>query len=273
MKRVRVDDRTSKLRLDKSEKLGKIILKRNKNDFLTLLPKDLKLNVVKFLTRSEALSLGRCSSYLKSQVMSDNLWKAFIMRISPSLLDLPMRAVTDWKDKLKVFLMKPIRKKKKVLRMHLILKFDGVEFNLTLSNWRIVSFFERKINEAIEFFPEQDFQCDSDIYSVLGGTIMLLFTYDGMTSLFLPEFDLEENDKWFEEESGILTVRFELRDQLSEYRQAIWVDIFCHCSQVNLVKGVKSVRVFAELMNSTGDRINFPTVDIKKLIFKQLTWY
>lgn len=195
MKRKRVENvtfRRKKLGTRKKKNKRKRILKRTNKDSLSPLPKDLKLKLVSFLTRSETLRLGRCSRWLSREFISDDVWKVFIRRLSPSLLALPMRAVSNWRDKFKVFLKKPVRKNNnKVLRLHFILKVDGVVHSATLSNPRMDK--DDEEDELMRFFSGQNFDSNIPYDRVLYGSLMLLLTYDGMTSVLLPESDLHNN--------------------------------------------------------------------------------
>jgi len=164
--------------------------KRSKKDFLTLLPNDLKLKLVSFLTRSDTLCLASCSSSLKIDYLCDEVWKGFIRRISPSLLRLPMKVVSNWRDKLKVFLFKPVRKIDiKEVRLHLVLNVDGVVNCATLSNPWIYQ--DDQDVEWMRFCSAQDFESNIPWYRLEWGSLMLLLTYDGMTCVLLPESGLE----------------------------------------------------------------------------------
>jgi hypothetical protein len=161
-------------------------------DGISLLSKDLKLELVSFLTRSETLTLARCSSYLAKEFTSDDVWRAFIRRISPSLLCLPMKEVNNCRNKLKVFLQEPVRKINKTLELHLVLKFNGVVHAVTLSNPKMRKD-EEEWEEWVTFFSGHDFQSNIPCYKIRGCSIMLLLTYNGMTSVLVPEKKVLEN--------------------------------------------------------------------------------
>jgi len=188
MKRKRAENKRGKRKKARRRRRRK----RSTKDCLTPLPKDLKMKLVSFLTRSETLRLARCSSTLKRDFITDDVWKGFIRRVSPSLLWLPMKAVSTWKDKLKVFLQEPIRKNdNKVLRLHFVLKVDGVVHSATLSNPKMDQ--DDEEDELMRFYSGQDFESNIPYERVLHGSLMLLLTYDGMTSVLLPESDLHNN--------------------------------------------------------------------------------
>jgi len=181
-----------KIKRRKRKKTRRRRLKRSTKDCLTPLPKDLKLKLVSFLTRTDTLMLARCSRNLKTDLLSEDVWKSFIKRVSPSLLSLPMRAVSSWRDKFKVFLQEPVRKNdQKVLRLHFVLKVDGVVHSATLSNPRMEH--DDEEDELMRFHSGQNFNSNIPYDRVLHGTLMLLLTYDGMTSVLLPESDIHNN--------------------------------------------------------------------------------
>jgi hypothetical protein len=277
------------------QKLRKIRSRRNKakrrrrrvkppstKDSLTPLPKDLKLKLISFLTRSETLRLARCSRFLKRELTSEEVWKAFIKRMSPSLLALPMRAVNNWRDKFKVFLQEPVRKNdNKVLRLHFILKVDGVVHSATLSNPRMDQ--DDEEDELMRFFSGQDFDTHIPYDRVLQGTLMLLLTYDGMTSVLLPESSLLNNldflvhDKlslmFLDQMFGHLTVwvSIHFKWSLSGLADSSDEDVETEDGSDDLL-GVESVAFnVSRDVDVFGEEIE--TLDMDTLIAERLKWY
>jgi len=196
MKRPRDDETISlpKIRRMKNTKGGKLARKVEENDRLTSLAKDLKLVLVSFLTRSETLRLASCSISLKRELTSNEVWKVFIKGLSPSLLALPMKSVTNWRDKLKVIVLKRLEPQLeynyKLLQLHYVLKINGVEYSATLSN--PCSFNLGDISYSIKFQCELKFKSlieefhDHDDISLL-----VLLIYDGKTTVLIPEAKIE----------------------------------------------------------------------------------
>lgn len=173
----------------------KTTMKLNKHDRLSPLIKDLKLKIVSFLTRSEVLTIARCSIRQNRDFTSDGVWKAFIKRISPSLLGLPMTMVTSWRERLRVLLggktisNDPVNDPE-MFQLHYILNFHGVLYSATLDdpefNWK---------DDCIGLTQWMSFDCGLDFGSMYSDfsrkdSIMLLLIYDGMTSVVLPETKL-----------------------------------------------------------------------------------
>jgi len=257
-------------------------LKRTNKDSLTPLPMDLKLKLVSFLTRSETMRLGRCSRWLNRELISDNVWKAFIMRLSPSLLALPMRAVCNWRDKFKVFLKEPIRKNNNKLRLHFILKVDGCVHSATLSNPRMDK--DDEEDQLMRFFSGQDFKSNIPCDRVLYGSIMLLLTYDGMTSVLLPESHLYNNLDFLLGNKLSLTFLGQMVGHLT-----VWVSINFKWFLTDLTSSDEDVDVELEdgyddftgveslafnvsrVVDVFGEEIE--TLDMDTLIAESLKWY
>lgn len=251
-------------------------------DSLTPLPKDLKLKLVSFLTRSETLRLARCSRFLTNELTSEDVWRAFIQRLSPSLLTLPMRAVNKWRDKFKVFLQVPVRKNDdKVLQLHFILKVDGVVHSATLSNPKMDQ--DDEDDELMRFFSGQDFTTNIPYDRVLHGTLMLLLTYDGMTSVLLPEsgilnnLDMLVHDKlslmFLDQMCGQLTVwvNIHFKWSLSSLTDSSDEDVEAEDGSDDFL-GVKSVAFnVSRDVDVFGEEIE--TLDMDTLIAEQLKWY
>jgi len=251
-------------------------------DSLTPLPKDLKLKLVSFLTRSETLRLARCSRFLTNELTSEDVWRAFIQRLSPSLLTLPMRAVNKWRDKFKVFLQVPVRKNDdKVLQLHFILKVDGVVHSATLSNPKMDQ--DDEDDELMRFFSGQDFTTNIPYDRVLHGTLMLLLTYDGMTSVLLPEsgilnnLDMLVHDKlslmFLDQMCGQLTVwvNIHFKWSLSSLTDSSDEDVEAEDGSDDFL-GVNSVAFnVSRDVDVFGEEIE--TLDMDTLIAEQLKWY
>jgi len=91
-----------------------------------------------------------------------------------------------------VFLREPVRtNSNKVLKLHFILKVDGVVHSATLSSPRMDK--DDEEDELMRFFSGQDFKSNIPYDRVLYGSLMLLLTYDGMTSVLLPKSDFHNN--------------------------------------------------------------------------------
>jgi len=251
-------------------------------DSLTPLPKDLKLKLVSFLTRTETLRLARCSRFLTYELTSEDVWRAFIQRLSPSLLTLPMRAVNKWRDKFKVFLQVPVRKNDdKVLQLHFILKVDGVVHSATLSNPKMDQ--DDEDDELMRFFSGQDFTTNIPYDRVLHGTLMLLLTYDGMTSVLLPESGILNNLDMLVHDKLSLMFLDQMLGQLT-----VWVNIHFKWSLSSLTDssdedveaedgsddflGVNSVAFnVSRDVDVFGEEIE--TLDMDTLIAERLKWY
>ena len=140
MKRAREPSTTLKPKLQRVGKMKiearKVI--RDSDEIITRLSKDLKLKLVSFLTRFEKLSLARCSRCLKREFTSDEMWKAFIRRISPSPFTLPMTPVTNF-NKFRLFYGKPFPKKLpkpiwQKVQLHYVMEIGGTRYAATLIN-------------------------------------------------------------------------------------------------------------------------------------------
>jgi hypothetical protein len=195
MKRPRDDDTISHPKIPRMNNKGeKLTGKTSNNDRLTSLAMDLKLILVSFLTRSETLRLASCSIRLKEQLNSDEVWKAFIKRLSPSLLALPMKSVANWRDKLKVIILKQLEPQLtynyKSLQLHYVLKINGVGYSSTLSN--------PCRNHSNDLRYAMKFHCGVEFKSIIEElndhhdiSILVLLIYDGKTGVLIPETKID----------------------------------------------------------------------------------
>jgi len=215
--------------------------------------------------------LARCSSSLKREIICDDVWKTFIKRMSPSLLVIPMRTVSNWRDKFKVLLQKPVLKNdKEVLRLHLVLKVNGVVHSVTLGNPRVGRL-------EYEFVSGQNFESKFPFTSIFQGSVMILLTYYGMTSVLLPESNIGDNfnggsggefilefDKLIGSLEGYVIIQFKMTvADRSEYPE----------EDCEVLTGVKSVQILIDMPREHSTNVLEEVLDMETLIAERLKWY
>jgi len=167
---------------------------KHAKDYLTPLPMDLKLKIVSLLTRSETLSIASCSSGLKRDFTSNEVWKLIVRQFSRSLLSLPMRRAKNWRDKFRVFLGESLIEDEwfweRDFNLHYLFKIDGLEYFDTLGNSERGDLDSSR--EFLCFSEEHDFGSNIP-YDRARGSLMLFLTYKGMTSVLLEETNLSSN--------------------------------------------------------------------------------
>jgi len=190
------DSTNSQSKFRRVEKMTKNRSLKLAKDYVTSLPKELKLKLVSFLTRSETLKVACCSSALKRDFTSNEVWKAFIVRqFSRSLLSLPMRGARNWRDKFRVFLGKTLIEEEwfweRNFKLYYFLKIDGVDYFDTFGDSERGNLVDSS-REFLCFSDERYFGANIP-YDKPRGNLMLFLTYKGMTSVLLEETNLSSS--------------------------------------------------------------------------------
>jgi len=165
---------------------------RTKTNIIIMLPKDLQIKLVSFLTLSETLVLSQCSSGLEAAFNVEEVWGEFLRRISPSILALPMNSLASTKDRLKVVLgnrnqLQSMDYDK--LRLHYVLKLMGNEHVATLSNPTL-----NLETESVNFLSGKDFGFIVPYHRTPSASLLVLLIYNGKTSVLLPRSYLRANN-------------------------------------------------------------------------------
>ena len=152
----------------------------NNNDNISMLPRDLQMLVVSFLSFPNTLILTRCSKKLNAVFNAERVWPLLIERMSLNLLTLPMNSLTSLKERLMAVLNINWRGRINYdkLHLHYILKVNDKEHVDTLSTEGHVQ------GHTIDFWSDQNFDFKSPHDQVPSASLIVYLIYEGKTALF-----------------------------------------------------------------------------------------